>query len=106
MSFLVSILYFVVMFIVIFAAFMLLRKFVFSKVSINKFIPLTIAIVLFLIQLFVKLDSVATTATTFFAVLFFLWFMDIQQTGGPKKSKEKQITIKPKAKPNRVKNSK
>ena len=31
--------------------------------------------------------------------------MEIQQTGGPKK-KEKPIVIKPKAKPNRVKNNK
>jgi hypothetical protein len=40
-----------------------------------------------------------------FVILFFLWFMDITQTGGPKK-KEKQIVIKPKAKPNRVKKNK
>ena len=39
---------------------------------------------------------------TILTVTFFLWFMDIQATGGPKK-KEKKIEIRPKAKPNRVK---
>lgn len=106
MGFLLSILYFIVMFIVIFAVFMLLKKYVFSKVTINKFIPLAVAIILFLIQIFVKLNTALTVATTFFAVLSFLWFMDIQQTGGPKKKKEKEIVIRPKAKPNRVKNNK
>ena len=41
-------------------------------------------------------------ALTILTVTFFLWFMDIQTTGGPKK-KEKKIEIRPKAKPNRVK---
>ena len=35
-------------------------------------------------------------------VWFFMWFIDIQSTGGPKK-KEKKIEIRPKAKPNRAK---
>ena len=39
---------------------------------------------------------------TILTVTFFLWFMDIVTTGGPKQ-KEKKIEIRPKAKPNRVK---
>ena len=31
-----------------------------------------------------------------------MWFLEIQATGGPKK-KDKEIVIRPKAKPNRVK---
>lgn len=106
-DFLVSVLYLVIMFAVIVGAFMLLKKFLFSKVAINKFIPLGIAIILFLIQIFVKPeDFLITAGLTFFTVIFFLWFWDIQQTGGPKLTKEKKIVIKPKAKPNRVKNQK
>ena len=43
-----------------------------------------------------------TMLLSIIAVTFFLWFMDIVTTGGPKK-KEKEIVIRPKAKPNRVK---
>ena len=39
---------------------------------------------------------------TILTVTFFMWFLEIQATGGPKK-KEKEIVIRPKAKPNRVK---
>ncbi|MGL4774205.1 MAG: hypothetical protein ACRC2K_11610 [Clostridium sp.] len=106
MGLLSMLLYLAIMFVVIFASFVVLKKYVFSKVPVNKFIPLAVAIILFLIQVFVKLDSIGTMVTTYFAVLSFLWFMDIQQTGGPKKNKEKKIVIKPKAKPNRVKNNK
>ena len=79
MDFLITISSFILMFAIIVVAYLLCKKYIFGKVRIIKWIPLSI-----------------------FAVLFFLWFMDINQTGGPKK-KEKQIIIKPKAKPNRVK---
>ena len=49
--------------------------------------------------------SVISEVVTILTVTFFLWFMDIQTTGGPKK-KEKKIEIRPKAKPNRVKHLK
>ncbi|VYT82901.1 hypothetical protein [Clostridium tertium] len=79
------------------------RKYVFSRVRINKWIPLTISIVLFLVQIFVKFNNTwVTMALTLVVVWFFMWFMDIQSTGGPKKQ-EKKIEIRPKAKPNRVK---
>ncbi|MNP21987.1 hypothetical protein D3C76_1146300 [compost metagenome] len=51
---LIFILQFLVLGVVIFGVFTLLRKFVFSKVKINKWIPLAIAIVLFIIQFFVQ----------------------------------------------------
>lgn len=57
----------------------------------------------FVIQMFVGNSNLyISSALSIFTVLFFLWFMDIIQTGGPRK-KEKQIAIRPKAKPNRVK---
>ena len=106
MSVLSTILFYVVMLIIILALYAACRLYVFTKIRINKWIPLAIAIILFCFQLFIKginvyLNAVMTVVT----VLFLLWFMEIQQTGGPKK-KEKPIVIKPKAKPNRVKNNK
>lgn len=79
------------------------RKFIFSKVRINKWIPLGISAVLFASQFFIKSENLwITIGLTLIIVTFFLWFLDIQTTGGPKPP-EKKIVIKPKAKPNRVK---
>lgn len=107
MGILLIILYFVIMAAVLIGALILLKKFVFSKIRINKYIPLGIAVALFLFQLFLKPDagyiSIGMTAVI---VLLFAWFWDINQTGGPKKSNEKKIIVKPKAKPNRVKKDK
>ena len=105
-NFLVALLYMVIMVVVILAIMFLGRKFIFSKVRINKYIPLGIAVVAFLAQLIISLSGVnmmwLTILLSIIAVTFFLWFMDIVTTGGPKK-KEKEIVIRPKAKPNRVK---
>jgi general stress protein CsbA len=91
------------MFAVIMVIYLLSKKYVFGRVRINKWIPLAIAIILFVVQIFFgAVNKYLTIAISIFAVIFFLWFMDIMQTGGPKK-KEKQIVIKPKAKPNRAK---
>ena len=104
-KFLVSALYLVIMFALIVGAFMLAKKFIFNKVRINKFIPLAVAVVFFVVQIFYKTDNIYISAgLTFVTVISFLWFWDIQQTGGPKLNKEKKIVIKPKAKPNRIKN--
>ena len=106
MSFLTTIISFIVMFAIIVGAYVLCKKFVFGKVRINKWIPLSIAIILFIVQMFLgQTNKYISYVISIFAILFFLWFMDITQTGGPKK-KEKQIVIKPKAKPNRVKKNK
>lgn len=103
MSFLSMVLSFVLIFAAVWLVFTFGRKFVFSKVRINKFIPLGIAIAGLLAQLFLKpTNPVLNIGLTIVTVAFFMWFMDIQITGGPKKQ-EKEIVIKPKAKPNRVK---
>ena len=105
MKLLSTVVLFVLMLAIILIAFSACRMYIFSKVRINKYIPLSIAIVLFAIQVFAgkSVNVFVNYGLSIFAVLFFLWFMDIIQTGGPKK-KEKQINIRPKAKPNRVKN--
>lgn len=79
------------------------RKFVFQNVKINKWIPLAISVVLFAVQFIVKTKNIwISMAFTLVIVWFFMWFIDIQSTGGPKK-KEKKIEIRSKAKPNRAK---
>jgi hypothetical protein len=106
MNIVTSILLFLVMLIIIFGAYTLCRKFIFGKVRINKWIPLSISIALFILQIFLNtVNQYAAVGVSIFAVLFFLWFMDINQPRGPK-NKGKQIVIKPKAKPNRVKKNK
>ena len=106
MSILLSILYFVVLLALMIGAYVLCRMYVFTKVRINKWIPLAIAIILFIIQLRLgAINRILSSGLSILIVLFLLWFMEILQTGGPKK-KEKKIVIKPKAKPNRVKNRK
>ena len=51
-NFLSTLLYFVVLLAIVFGIMFLGRKYVFSKVKINKYIPLGIAIVLFILQMF------------------------------------------------------
>ena len=103
MDLLITISSFVLLFAVIVVAYVLAKKYIFGKVRIIKWIPLSISIVLFAAQIFVgQTNKYLSSGLSVFAVLFFLWFMDIMQTGGPKK-RDKQIIIKPKAKPNRVK---
>ncbi|MBE6051276.1 MAG: hypothetical protein E7214_11690 [Clostridium sp.] len=103
---LLNILLFVVMFVVLMAVLVLLKKYVFSKIRINKYIPLTIAIIGLIIQFVFKVgNNLAGMGLSAVIVIFFFWFLDIHQTGGPKKQ-AKKIVMKPKAKPNRVKNNK
>lgn len=102
-NFLFIIGYFLVTIVIMYFLFTLGRKYVFSKVRINKWIPLGISLVLFVLQVIFKTNNIwITMAFALSVVWFFMWFMDIQATGGPKK-KEKKIEIRPKAKPNRAK---
>lgn len=106
-NFLGTLLYFLVLLVAVFGIMYFGNKYVFSKVRTNKYIPLGIAIALFILQIFMpvilgKNIMWVTFILTILTMTFFLWFMDIVTTGGPKK-KEKKIEIRPKAKPNRVK---
>lgn len=103
MSIILTIAYFAITIGLMILLFTLGKKYVFSKVRINKWIPLAISLVLFVVQFFIKTTNMyISMGLTLVIVWFFLWFLDIQSTGGPKK-KEKKIEIRPKAKPNRVK---
>ncbi|EHI98262.1 MULTISPECIES: hypothetical protein [unclassified Clostridium] len=106
MNILTTVILFVLMLAVILGANIVCRKYIFNKVRINKWIPLAIAAAFLIIQILIGTTNIyVSTGLSILTVLFFLWYMDIIQTGGPKK-KGKQITIKPKAKPNRVKKNK
>ncbi|ATD54756.1 hypothetical protein [Clostridium chauvoei] len=95
--------YFAVMLGAVMLMFTLGRKYVFSKVKVNKWLLLGISVALFAVQfLFKTTNPWINILFTLVVVWFFIWFLDIQATGGPKKQ-EKKIEIKPKAKPNRVK---
>ena len=101
----VKILYIVVMIAIILGVYALCKKFLFPKIRINKFIPLAVAIVLFIVQMLgVVKNQWVGLGITVIIIVAFLWFMDIHQTGGPKI--EKKIVIKSKAKPNRAKHLK
>jgi hypothetical protein len=95
--------------IIIMGAYNVLKIFVFSKIkiNINKWFVLAAAIVVFIISIFTA-AFVHPIFNYVFAGLFmilFLWFLDL--TGfNSRRTKTKEITIKPKAKPNRVKNKK
>ncbi len=107
MAILSTLLYFVVLLVIIFGIMFLGNKFIFSKVRINKYIPLGISIATLILQMFMpvilgKNIFWVSFLLTIITLTFFIWFMNIQTTGGPKK-KEKKIEIRPKAKPNRVK---
>lgn len=106
MQILLLIVYFIAMMLVLFAALALLKKFVFSKVRINKYIPLALSIALLVFQFVWKTTNMyASIGLTIAIILLFMWYWDINQTGGPKAA-NKKIVIRPKAKPNRVKNKK
>lgn len=107
MAILSTLLYFVFLVAIVFGIMFLGNKYLFSKVRINKYIPLGIAIATLVLQMFMpvilgKNILWVSFLLTIITLTFFIWFMNIQTTGGPKK-KEKKIEIRPKAKPNRVK---
>lgn len=90
--------------IVVLAIFNLLKIFVLSKINISKWIVLGIAIVVFLLPIVLRMQStIASTLSSGLFVILLLWFMEIHQ-GTAKKKQETKVTIRPKAKPNRVKN--
>ncbi|MGL5414035.1 MAG: hypothetical protein ACRDAU_00055 [Clostridium sp.] len=106
MNIITTIITFVVLLAITIGILFVCKQYVFPKVRVNKFIPLAVAIILFLIQLTGRVtETWFGLISTPLIIIAFLWFLDIQQTGGPK-AKAKVIKNKPKAKPNRVKNMK
>ena len=103
MNILWTILYLLAAVVVTFALAAVGRKYVFTKIRINKWIVLAIAVVLFIAQVFLGNKNTLNQFLFMVPTLwFFLWFMELQ-TGVAIKKKEKKIVIRPKAKPNRAK---
>ena len=110
MSILFGVLKFLGVFLLLIVTTFVCKTFVFSKIRINKFIPLAISIILLLAEIIlpvmkINLNFWVSSIFSILAIVFFLWFLEIHQTGGPK-PKEKKLVIKSKPKPNRVKNNK
>ncbi|MBU3181891.1 hypothetical protein [Clostridium psychrophilum] len=98
-----------------------LKNYVLSKIKISKWIVLGIAVVIFVVPMLIW-PTMPTYVSKYVIpgifVIFALWFMDLagfmkkkdtsktNYTTTSKKSKKDNIVIRPKAKPNRVKNKK
>ncbi len=93
--------------VVVLVVYNLLKIFLLGKIKISKWIVLTLAIIAFIVSLIPFGGQVLMLVKTGLFMMFLMWFIDISMGNIPgyKKNKnEKQIKIKPKAKPNRVKN--
>jgi hypothetical protein len=92
----------------IFVGYTVANIYVLSKLKVNRWLILGVAVAFLIIGMIVPYytDNVVLTyvPTTIF-VFFFLWFADLSGfTGfGKKKAEASKPTIKPKAKPNRIK---
>jgi hypothetical protein len=107
--------------IVILAIYYGLKTYVLSKIKVNKWIVLAAAIVVFIVPMLVLPNMpgyVRTYVIPGIFVILFLWFMDLSgfikkrdvsktnyTTTSSKKDNKKDIVIRSKAKPNRVKNN-
>ena len=108
--------------IVVFITYSLLRKYVFSKFKVNKWVIIGIAVVVLVVSVILnqitglQTNMIFVTIQSGIFVVLFLWFMDTMGWGPKpapvkstsKNSKTKYSTtpvIKAKAKPNRLKNT-
>lgn len=98
---------FTLMFIIVFALYTFLNISYLSKLNVNKWLILSIAIIFLAVSVLVpnytenKILMYVPTGIFFF---FFLWFLDARKISKRKKAKmDVTEVIKPKANPNRVK---
>lgn len=116
---------------VILVGYNLLKTYVLTKVKVNKWIILAVAVIMLILPNILAVAFGIKTQNNIFLVyvpsalfiVFFLWFMDLsgwnnrrnasnrgnKSNGGTyvgygKKGSSKDVVIKPKAKPNRIKN--
>lgn len=121
MDILMTVLSIVAFSIVVLVLYQVLKVYVLSKLNINKWIVLVVAMIVFVVPMLIwpsmpKFVSNYVIPGAF--VFLFLWFMDLSgfmksrntsktntTSTYTKKDKKKDVVIKPKAKPNRVKNN-
>ena len=124
MDILITILSIVAFSVIVLVLYNVLKAYVLFKVKVNKWVVLASAVVLFIAPIVIWPDM-PTYASNYIVpgvfVVLFLWFMDLSgfmrkrnvsksnsktnvTTTSAKKDKKKDVVIRPKAKPNRVKN--
>lgn len=107
--------------IVVLVVYNVLKTYILSKVNINKWIVLVSAMTIFLVPMIIWPNMPKYVANYIIPgafVIMFLWFMDLsgfmknRNVSKPnststynKKDKKKDVAIRPKAKPNRIKNN-
>jgi CDP-diglyceride synthetase len=125
MAWLTNLLPMVIFAILVLVIYNLIKPYLLSKVKINKWVLLGIAILsLFLPNVIMAAANINPQNNQFLIwipsgvfIIFFLWFMDISGFGAKRnrnntttttsynnKNNKKDVVIRPKAKPNRVKN--
>ena len=122
MSIFLTILSIVALSIVTLIIYNVLKTYVLYKININKWILLVLSMVIFVVPMIIWPNMpkyVANYVIPAIVLILFLWFMDLagfmkkanvsksnSTTTNTKKNKKDDIVIRPKAKPNRVKNNK
>jgi hypothetical protein len=121
MDILITILSIVAFSVIVLVIYNVLKKYVLFKVKVSKWIVLAAAVVLFIGPIIIW-PNMPTYVSNYIVpgifVVLFLWFMDLSgfmrnrnisksnvTTTTAKKDKKKDVVIRPKAKPNRVKNN-
>lgn len=99
--------------IILIVGYNLLSKYLFSKIKINKWVVLVIGVVVYFIppiftSLGAKLNIYVSYSFSIVFAIILLWFFDLmgwtRNKALYKAKKKDEVIIKPKAKPNRVKN--
>lgn len=105
-----TLLYVIIFSVIMLIAYNLLNIFVFSKLKVNKWIILGAAVLVFFLPaiLGVNLQGnlIASIIQSGLFVILFLWFMEISGFKARKRDKKEKIIIRPKAKPNRIREKK
>lgn len=92
-----------------------LNKYLFSKLKVNKWLVLAMGILVYFIPTIflgfgITLNTYVTYIFSIIFAFFLLWFFELmgwtRKNSYEKVDKKNDITIKPKAKPNRIKNDK
>lgn len=102
--------------VIILVIYNLLKKFILNRFKPNKWMILLVGVAIFFIPSIIifaagvtnaKVIQVTQTIQSGLFIIVFLWFMDLSGIGGSSKRNLKSkndVVIRPKAKPNRVKN--
>ena len=109
MQYVIMILEIVVLAIVGLVLYNLFKIYVISKFKINKWFVLAAAIIILIAQFVVNgkyKNDIASYILTAAFVILSLWFMDAMGWGATKPKTNNSVVIKPKAKPNRIKDKK